>query len=261
MIASNLTERVSGGSTDWIGYVDGSPVPRALLDDRLARLRSGLQSGALPLPGTAEDRQLARWVTQVVLTEQLCSSEASRLGLPLDPASKGIDRRGAVELGSIYAAAYGNCGAVRAVCQHVTSEVSVDELQLWSYWRSTVRSVPAQWVLRHRLDDGAPQRLGPVSSVELPAALAEAVEGTSVGSHLDVLDHLGQHEVIVEEVRPAHDPDYARDAPALHDRMLATARRATFVRWLDLARATRVTMVRGLEHPGDPGQPDNHHKH
>jgi len=34
-----------------------------------------------------------------------------------------------------------------------------------------------------------------------------------------------------------------------------------FARWLDELRAAKVELVPGLEHPGDPRQPDNHHKH
>ncbi|MEV5329214.1 hypothetical protein AB0K67_34230 [Nonomuraea sp. NPDC052634] len=43
--------------------------------------------------------------------------------------------------------------------------------------------------------------------------------------------------------------------------LLAAARRKAFARWLDDMRARKVTLVPGLEHPGDPRQPDNHHKH
>ncbi|MFD9597804.1 peptidyl-prolyl cis-trans isomerase, partial [Kitasatospora sp. NPDC059973] len=46
-------------------------------------------------------------------------------------------------------------------------------------------------------------------------------------------------------------------APAVR----AAARRAAFVRWLDRTRAARLTLLPGLEHPGDPAQPDNHHRH
>ncbi|SHE59345.1 DUF7158 domain-containing protein [Streptoalloteichus hindustanus] len=39
------------------------------------------------------------------------------------------------------------------------------------------------------------------------------------------------------------------------------ARRRAFVEWLDRARATRVRLAPGYEHPGDPRQPDNTHRH
>jgi [acyl-carrier-protein] S-malonyltransferase len=43
--------------------------------------------------------------------------------------------------------------------------------------------------------------------------------------------------------------------------LLDAARRRAFARWLDDMRAKKVELVPGLEHPGDPRQPDNHHKH
>ncbi|MDX1888217.1 malonyl CoA-ACP transacylase [Mycolicibacterium sp. 050158] len=53
--------------------------------------------------------------------------------------------------------------------------------------------------------------------------------------------------------------DDVRDAIAEH--LLATARRREFRRWLDARRAELVHLAPGYEHPGDPRQPDNTHKH
>jgi [acyl-carrier-protein] S-malonyltransferase len=64
-----------------IGWVGDQPVPRSLLDQRIADLREGPLRAALPVPGSSEDRQLARWLTQVILTESLCESAAAELGL------------------------------------------------------------------------------------------------------------------------------------------------------------------------------------
>lgn len=43
--------------------------------------------------------------------------------------------------------------------------------------------------------------------------------------------------------------------------LLASARRREFRRWLDVRRAELVRLSPGYEHPGDPRQPDNTHKH
>jgi hypothetical protein len=43
--------------------------------------------------------------------------------------------------------------------------------------------------------------------------------------------------------------------------LLEAAQRQAFARWLDDLRAKKVKLVPGFEHPGDPRQPDNHHKH
>lgn len=56
--------------------------------------------------------------------------------------------------------------------------------------------------------------------------------------------------------RPLHE---VRAAIAGH--LLASARRREFRRWLDARRADLVALAPGYEHPGDPGQPDNTHKH
>jgi [acyl-carrier-protein] S-malonyltransferase len=57
-------------------------------------------------------------------------------------------------------------------------------------------------------------------------------------------------------------------APALNevrsviaDHLLAAARRRAFRVWLDARRAALVELAPGYEHPGDPRQPDNTHRH
>lgn len=49
--------------------------------------------------------------------------------------------------------------------------------------------------------------------------------------------------------------------PAIAEHLLAVARRRRFRRWLDARRAEVVELSPGYEHPGDPGQPDNIHRH
>lgn len=45
------------------------------------------------------------------------------------------------------------------------------------------------------------------------------------------------------------------------EHLLAVARRRKFRSWLDARRAELVELAPGYEHPGDPRQPDNTHKH
>ena len=59
-----------------------------------------------------------------------------------------------------------------------------------------------------------------------------------------------------------------RVAPALADvraaiteHLLGSARRRAFRSWLDGRRAELVRLAPGYEHPGDPRQPDNTHRH
>jgi [acyl-carrier-protein] S-malonyltransferase len=48
---------------------------------------------------------------------------------------------------------------------------------------------------------------------------------------------------------------------AIADHLLAAARRRAFRVWLDARRAALVELAPGYEHPGDPRQPDNTHRH
>ncbi|MEV0824514.1 peptidylprolyl isomerase [Nonomuraea rubra] len=247
---------------DTIGWVADRPVPRVRLDRRLADLRGGPLSATLPRPGTSEDRQLARWLTQVILTECLCEWAATALGAAI-PEHPLLDPVAAVELGSINAAAYNANPWVRAVFEHVTATVTIP-----SEWRSRPASEPEpRHLVRHRLfpDRAQAQRatpadlepLGAVTLESLPSAIADALrrhpDGTLTGP---VEDTLGWHVAIaVPEPRPDGEP--TRQEPDL----LRAAQRKAFARWLDDLRAKKVRLMPGLEHPGDPRQPDNHHKH
>jgi [acyl-carrier-protein] S-malonyltransferase len=49
--------------------------------------------------------------------------------------------------------------------------------------------------------------------------------------------------------------------PAITEHLRAAARRRAFRRWLDARCAELVELAPGYEHPGDPRQPDNTHRH
>jgi [acyl-carrier-protein] S-malonyltransferase len=114
-----------------MGYVGGVPIPRALLDERLAALRAGDAACVLPRPDSREGRQLTRWVAQVVLTEQLCADELSRRGDagPGNPAGT-LDVSTAIAVGSITAAALAGSEAVRRVAELVSADVRISSAQL-----------------------------------------------------------------------------------------------------------------------------------
>ncbi|WP_406207657.1 hypothetical protein OH807_35230 [Kitasatospora sp. NBC_01560] len=235
-----------------LGLLDGRPLPRTALDARLAALRAGPRAAALPQPGSGEDRQLARWVAQVLLTEALCEAVAAERGLSVRPGAgpARLDQQAAVELGSVTAAAYEGSAAVRAVFEAVTAAVLPAPEDVAHYRAMTgPRPAPAGWHLA--LPDGGSCEADPATlPLALAAALRAAAPGTWVTAGGRTAARLG----------PAADPaaDPVTDPAAT---VRAAARRAAFVRWLDHARATRLTLVPGLEHPGDPAQPDNHHRH
>jgi [acyl-carrier-protein] S-malonyltransferase len=56
-------------------------------------------------------------------------------------------------------------------------------------------------------------------------------------------------------------PSLAEARPVIADHLRAAARRRAFRVWLDARRAALVELAPGYEHPGDPRQPDNTHRH
>ena len=69
-------------------------------------------------------------------------------------------------------------------------------------------------------------------------------------------------------IEPAAVADYHRRNPgrfssdaALADHLRGAARRRAFRLWLERRRTEVVQLAPGYEHPGDPRQPDNTHRH
>jgi [acyl-carrier-protein] S-malonyltransferase len=56
-------------------------------------------------------------------------------------------------------------------------------------------------------------------------------------------------------------PPLAQVRPMIAEHLRAAARRRAFRVWLDQRRADLVQLSHGYEHPGDPRQPDNTHRH
>jgi [acyl-carrier-protein] S-malonyltransferase len=56
-------------------------------------------------------------------------------------------------------------------------------------------------------------------------------------------------------------PPLAQVRSAIAEHLRAAARRRAFRVWLDQRRADLVRLSHGYEHPGDPRQPDNTHRH
>jgi [acyl-carrier-protein] S-malonyltransferase len=274
------------------GWLDGRPLPRTELNRRLAALRGGPRSSTLPVPGSAEDRQLIRWVAQVILTEELCAAEAAARGLDLtDAPPVRLDQRTAVELGSITAAAFEGSAAVRAVYQAITVDVTVSPGVIAAY-RTTAARSPAGPVWRLSTPDGEFDGHPDTLPADLASALHAAVPGQTVTAGPWTATLLERYDAETDQAPASADPanhtltsagladrtptsidptvhTLASADPAAHtlasadpaDHLLAAARHVTFVRWLDRARAHRLRLVPGLEHPGDPAQPDNHHRH
>ncbi len=61
--------------------------------------------------------------------------------------------------------------------------------------------------------------------------------------------------------RVASEPDLADVRPMIAAHLLGAARRRRFRMWLSARHADLVWLAPGYEHPGDPRQPDNIHRH
>jgi [acyl-carrier-protein] S-malonyltransferase len=176
--------------------VGGVPVRIDEVDAREERLRSSQLASSLPRPGTSEGRQLRRWLTQLLVTERVATTEAAARGLTAESApSEGEllpDITTRLEIGSVAASVLADPLA-RALFVNVTAAVDVTDAQVRDY--------------RER----NPRRFG---------------------STTEIADHLR-----------------------------GAARRRAFRLWLDARCAELVELAPGYEHPGDPRQPDNTHRH
>lgn len=122
-------------------------------------------------------------------------------------------------------------------------------------------------------DTAARLEIGSVAAATLgiPTARAVFVDVTAAVdvSDVDVADYHARNPLRFAAAQPAPPGWRARPlAPSLdevHDRIAvhlrAAARRQAFRQWLDARCAAVVELAPGYEHPGDPRQPDNTHKH
>ncbi|OBF56401.1 malonyl CoA-ACP transacylase [Mycobacterium sp. 852002-53434_SCH5985345] len=200
-----------------VATVAGVPVLVDEVDAAEARLRGGRAAAALPAGGTAEGRQLRRWLTQLIVTGRVVAAEADARGLTGAGAPSEAellpDATARLELGSIAAAALADARA-RALFADITAAASVTDEEVAAYHA------------RNPLRFAEPRHEQHGWRVPAP-----------VGPPLD-------------DVRPA-----------IADRLRGAARRRAFRVWLDARRAELVRLAPGYEHPGDPRQPDNVHRH
>jgi [acyl-carrier-protein] S-malonyltransferase len=200
-----------------VASVAGYPVSVDEVDAAEARLRRGARAAALPAGGTAEGRQLRRWLTQVIVTERVIAAEAAARGLTGRdaPAQAELlpDATARLEIGSVAAAVLADPRA-RALFADVTAAVRIGDDDVAAYHARN----PVRFAAPRPGPDGwrAPPRTGPPLA-QVRSAIAEHLRGA--------------------------------------------ARRRAFRMWLDARRAALVRLAPGYEHPGDPRQPDNTHRH
>ncbi|MCH9709074.1 MAG: malonyl CoA-ACP transacylase [Actinomycetia bacterium] len=147
------------------------------------------------------------------------------------------------------------------------------------------RVVAAEAGALHESDDGAPSErellpdnvarleIGSVAASTLSAPAGRAVFARVTGpvriSAEQVRDYhrrnpfrFAPHSTVHGAWQHAQgDIPLAEAGPAIAAHLLAAARRREYRRWLDARCAEVVVLAPGYEHPGDPRQPDNTHRH
>jgi [acyl-carrier-protein] S-malonyltransferase len=115
-----------GGVVVWVDDVDA----------RETELRGSRLAAALPVAGTAEGRQLRRWLTQLLVTERVVAAEAAAVGVSAadSPSEAELlpDLTARLEIGSIAASVLADPLA-RALFVHVTAAVEVPDDQVAGY--------------------------------------------------------------------------------------------------------------------------------
>jgi [acyl-carrier-protein] S-malonyltransferase len=203
--------------------VDGEPVPVAEVDGREAGLRASPGAAALPVRGTSEGRQLRRWLTQLLVAERLVTIEAARRGITDRDAPEPLE-----------------------ILPDATARVEIGSLAA-----ALLDTMPLARAL----------------FVDLIADMCVPDE--------DVGDYYARNGQRFAKPPPrdadgwrVFDPDKRTDREPLsrvrsliEAELRGAAGRRKFARWLDAARTDLVRLRPGFEHPGDPGQPDNTHRH
>lgn len=102
-------------------------------------------------------------------------------------------------------------------------------------------------------DTAARLEIGSVAASALADPLARALY-----VHVTADVEVGNDDVVAYQAR---NPLRFSSNREVEDHLRAAACRRAFRIWLDSRRAALVSLAPGYEHPGDPRQPDNTHRH
>lgn len=171
----------------WVG---NQPIPVSVIEDRLDLLRRGPYAGRLPQPGTAEARNLRRWLAQAVTTEAVVEHEAHCRGIvpdPHDPPPPPVTMAEALQSGGVIAAILATQPLARALRRAVVGDVVITDEEVHAYFlrnrdrhpapyaqvREQIRSELAEVAQRHRftrwLDERCAQLVRLLPGFEHPA--------------------------------------------------------------------------------------------
>ncbi len=122
-------------------------------------------------------------------------------------------------------------------------------------------------------DRTARLEIGSIAAAALADPQARALfDDVTAAVHVadeEVADYHARNPLRFAEPRPGQGwrtppligPPLAEVRSAITEHLRGAARRRAFRVWLDARRAALVRLAPGYEHPGDPRQPDNTHRH
>lgn len=264
--------------------VGAEHLSQAQVDAAVAKMRNGPHSHALPVAGTAEGRNLTRWVVQILTATRLVEQEAAARHITVPAGRPGRLSMGeALESGGIAAAVLAMSPAARAVKAAVTAGVCVPEAQVLAFYRRNLPrytrperrhvtrlgarlearpGAPSGATAEARLETEGAEPLGWFRRGELPAAVDAAVfqapEATSTGP---VATPWGPWELRVDRVEAGRVLDFTEVRGQIAGELIELARTQSFSAWLARRQAEAVRLMPGFEHPSDPRNPDTTHRH
>jgi len=206
-----------------VATVAGTTIPETEVDTREARLRSGPLASALPASGTSEGRQLRRWLTQLIVTERVVAAEAAARGLTAVTAMPSAAVPSETEL-----------------LPDVTARLEIGSVAAAALADPRARALFADVTAAIQVSDDEVADYHARNPLRFAAPIP-GQQGWRVPSIV---------APPLEQVRAA-----------ITEHLWAAARRRAFRAWLDQRRVALVQLAPGYEHPGDPRQPDNVHRH
>jgi [acyl-carrier-protein] S-malonyltransferase len=201
--------------------VGGIPVGVDEVDAAEARLRAGPLAVALPAAGTSEARQLRRWLTQLIVTERVVAAEAAALGVPA-------------------ASATASAPTEAELLPDATARLELGSVAAAALADPRTRALFAHLTAEVDVndDDVADYHARNPLRFAVPAAGRDGWRGAAITA-----------------------PPLEQVCLLVAEHLRGAARRRVFRVWLDARRAALVWLAPGYEHPADPRQPDNTHRH
>jgi [acyl-carrier-protein] S-malonyltransferase len=124
-------------TSDVAAWVGGRVIPVAVVEERLAVLRSGPYAARLPHPDTAEFRNLRRWLVQAITTEAVVEHEAAVSGIVAhdeDGPPRWPTLLEALRVGGVTAAIVATHPLARALRRDVVPDVPAADDETFGYY-------------------------------------------------------------------------------------------------------------------------------